>query len=60
MQIINTQNFIHLTAYKTVTQIDKRKARNIKVNYLTPASPTIPMAIPAESPARPQARPEER
>lgn len=28
--------------------------------YLTPASPTIPMAIPAESPARPQARPDDR
>lgn len=28
--------------------------------YLTPASPTIPIAIPAERPARPQARPEER
>lgn len=27
---------------------------------LTHASPTTPMAIPAESPARPQARPEER
>ena len=27
---------------------------------LTPASPTIPMAMPAERPARPQARPEER
>lgn len=32
----------------------------IREAYLTPASPTIPMAMPADRPARPQARPDER
>jgi hypothetical protein len=29
-------------------------------NYLTPASPTMPIAMPAERPASPQDKPDER
>ncbi|KAH0934784.1 hypothetical protein HID58_011901 [Brassica napus] len=48
----NKSSSIH--SVRTTYTVAKEEQTN-----LTPASPTIPMAIPAERPARPQARPEE-
>lgn len=44
---------------KKKTSISVRDLKHDRI-HLTPASPTMPMAMPAERPARPQARPDER
>ena len=55
----------NVTGALTVSNIKRNHPSKLNIqiklcNYLTPASPTIPIAIPAESPARPHAKPDER